>query len=92
MGRRHFGAAVSSERIFDVQKREAFKIVDVDSVKPVDAVVFERRRERHVKNFLAGGRAFEQSEKGLELGRFGIYNWYSKQFRILAHNFDCFRN
>jgi serine/threonine protein kinase len=34
-----------------LQKWEVFEVVDIDGVKPNDIVVFECRRERHVKNF-----------------------------------------
>jgi hypothetical protein len=44
-------SAASGERIFHLQKRKAFKIVDVDSVKACDVVDFKRRSERHVEKF-----------------------------------------
>jgi hypothetical protein len=67
-------SAASGERVFHLQKRETFKIVDVDSVKPVDAVIFECRRERHIENLLSSSRGFEQGKKGSELGGFGVNN------------------
>ena len=51
------------ERIFDLQEWEILEIIDIDGIKPLDAVVLQRRGQRYVEDFLAGGGGFEQTEK-----------------------------